>query len=69
MSHSSGKVAIVFVMGVISGALGSVILTVDNRPLTGASGMNRQQGFSKDKCSIESKTEKTITKKDKFSVT
>jgi len=38
MSHSSAKVAIVFAMGVIGGALGSVVVTSDNRPLTGASG-------------------------------
>ena len=38
MSHPSFRVATVYLAGVIAGALGSVVITTDKMPLTGASG-------------------------------
>ena len=38
MSHPSLRVATVYLAGVIAGALGSVVVTMDRMPLTGASG-------------------------------
>ena len=40
MSHPTSRVAAVYILGVIGGALGSVAITDDNRALTGASGDN-----------------------------
>lgn len=39
MSHPTSRVATVFFAGVIGGALGSAVLTTDEMPLTGASGI------------------------------
>jgi membrane associated rhomboid family serine protease len=41
MSHKTSRVAAVFSIGVVGGALASSILTSDQRPLTGASGVER----------------------------
>ena len=38
LSHPTSRVATVYFLGVLAGALGSVLITCDNRPLTGASG-------------------------------
>jgi len=39
LSHSSTRVAIVYFLGVLAGSLGSALITLDERPLTGASGL------------------------------
>ena len=49
MSHPTSRVAAVYFLGVIGGALGSSVITSDKRPLTGASGMDGEKERQRDR--------------------
>jgi hypothetical protein len=63
MSHPTSRVAAVYFLGVIGGALGSSVITSDKRPLTGASGNGGERGREREREGERGRDTKQLTLK------